>query len=82
MTSLAIREKLYNYIRVAEDKKVKAIYTMLENEIEEVHDYWNDESFVQELDNRSADYKSGKDKGILWDVAKKEILDSSKKKKK
>jgi len=29
MTIAAIRHKLYDYIRVAEDKKVKAIYTML-----------------------------------------------------
>jgi len=29
MTIAAIRHKLYDYICVAEDKKVKAIYTML-----------------------------------------------------
>lgn len=35
MTASNIRHRLYDYIRVAEDKKVKAIYTMLEDEIEE-----------------------------------------------
>ncbi len=33
MTTSAIREKLYDYIRVADDKKIKAIYMMLEDEI-------------------------------------------------
>jgi hypothetical protein len=33
MTIAVIREKLYDYIRVADDKKVKAIYMMLEDDI-------------------------------------------------
>jgi hypothetical protein len=37
MTPTTIRTKLYDYIRVAEDKKVKAIYHLLENEIEETN---------------------------------------------
>lgn len=34
MTVIAIREKIVNYIQDADDKKIKAIYTLLENEIE------------------------------------------------
>jgi len=74
MTTTAIRQKLYDYIRFAEDKKVKAIYTVLENEIEEGYDYWNDTAFINELDKMSADYESGKVKGIPWEDAKKQIL--------
>jgi hypothetical protein len=74
MTTAAIRQKLYDYIRFAEDKKVKAIYTMLENEVEEVYDHWNDANFLAELDKRSADYKNGTVKGIGWEEAKKQIL--------
>ena len=33
MTTSAIRERLYDYIRVAEDKKVKAIYALPEDQI-------------------------------------------------
>jgi len=82
MSTSVIREKLYEYIRVAEDRKVKAIYTMLEEEIEEVYNYWNDKDFVAELDKRSSDYKSGKVKGVSWEKAKAQILSSAKRKRK
>jgi hypothetical protein len=78
MTTNAIRQKLYDYIRVAEDKKVKAIYTMLEGEIEEIYEWWNDKAFMAVLDKRSAEYKSGKIKGVSWEEAKRQIIGSSK----
>ena len=76
MTTANIRHKLYDYIRVAGDKKVKAIYAILEGEIEEIYDYWNDKAFTAELEKRSADYKSGKSKGIKWEDVKAQILSS------
>ena len=80
MTSTSIRQKLYDYIRDAEDKKVKTIYSMLEQQIEETHEYWKDKEFVAELNKRSADYKSGKVKGVAWSKAKAGILASPKRK--
>lgn len=80
MTTAAIRNKLYDYIRVADDKKIKAIYTMLEGEIEQQYDYWNDKEFVAELTKRSADLKSGKVKGISWEDAKAQMTGVAKKK--
>lgn len=50
MTTAAIRHKLYDYIYVAEDEKVKAIYTILTMEIKGDYDYWNDKNFVAELE--------------------------------
>lgn len=47
MTTKAIREKLVKYLQVADDKKVKAIYTMVENEINTFDNEW-DESFIEE----------------------------------
>ena len=79
MTSAIIRQKLYDFIRVAEDEKVKALYTIFENEIEKKEDdYWNDKTFVEELERRSSAYKTGKAKGVAWEDAKAQILNSSK----
>ena len=72
MTTTAIRKQLHNYLEVAEDKKVKAIYTMMENEIKESAVEYTDE-FKAELDNRYADYKSGKAKMITAEESKKRI---------
>jgi hypothetical protein len=82
MTTAAIRHKLYDYIRVAEDKKVKAIYTMLAGEIEEDFDYWNDKNFVAELEKRSADLKSDNIEAVPWEEAKASILGTAKRKSK
>jgi hypothetical protein len=62
MTATAIRERLYDYIRVADDKKLKAIYMMLEDEIEETIEWWKDKSFVQELDTEYKAWKAGRAK--------------------
>jgi len=64
MTTTAIREKLYDYIRVADDKKLKAIYVMLEDEITEHIAWWKDKTFTDELDKEFAAWKSGKEKAF------------------
>jgi hypothetical protein len=38
MSTAEIRQKLFEYIRMADDRKVKAIYTIVESEIEEETD--------------------------------------------
>ena len=56
MTTTAIRQKLSAYLKVANDKKVKAIYALVEDEIEPSGlEYSND--LKEELDKRFADYK-------------------------
>jgi hypothetical protein len=81
MTAALIRQKLYEYIRIADDKKVKAIFTMVEDEFQEF-EWSKDKEFLAALDQRSADYRSGKVKGIPWEEARQKILVSSKSKKK
>lgn len=78
MTISTIRQQLYDYIRVAEDRKVKALHTMLEDEIAEIYDHWNDVQFTQQIEERSEEYKSGKVKGVPWETARTNILKTSK----
>lgn len=70
MRSTTIREKLYDYIRFADDKKVKAIYTMVEEEITAKGSPWDDPAFISELDRRLAEYESGKIKTSAWEEVK------------
>jgi hypothetical protein len=64
MTTAAIRNKLYDYIRVADDKKLHAIYNLLENEIAQTYEWWKDNAFIAELDRRDKALETGEDKGF------------------
>ena len=46
-SSNSIRHKLYDYIRLADDKKLYAIYNLLEGEIEETNEWWKDKGFAR-----------------------------------
>jgi hypothetical protein len=71
MTTVAIRKKLTDYLKVADEKKIKAIYALVEDEIDQFELEYSDELKV-ELDNRFSDYnKSGK--MITAAAAKKQI---------
>jgi len=59
MTTTAIRQKLHHYIETAQDKKVKAIFAIVEDDIEETYDHWNDDAFVAELKRRESSYLEG-----------------------
>jgi hypothetical protein len=72
MNTTAIRQKLHNYLEVANDKKVKAIYTMMEEEIKETALEYSNE-FKAELDKRYASYKNGTAKMISSEESKKRI---------
>ncbi|MES2266483.1 MAG: hypothetical protein V4520_06970 [Bacteroidota bacterium] len=61
MTTAAIREKLHDYINVADDDKVKAIYTLLEGQIVPAT-WWEDDEFIAELDDRYRRYAEGIDR--------------------
>lgn len=62
MNTADIRQKLHKYIETAQDKKVKAIFAMVEEEIEENYSHWKDESFVAELNRREKNYLKGETK--------------------
>lgn len=58
MRTATIRQKLHQFIETAEEKKVKAIYALFEDEI--AQDQWEyTDEFKAELDQRFTYYKNG-----------------------
>lgn len=57
MTTVALRQKLHKFIDSIEEKKVKAIYTLFEQEIEQEVEY--SDEFKAELDKRLEYYRKG-----------------------
>jgi hypothetical protein len=66
MTNIAIRKKLMTYLADADDKKVKAIYTLFEDEINQEENFKLTAEHVKILDERRARHLSGKDKSSSW----------------
>ena len=73
MTTTAIRKKLVDYLKVADDKKIKAIYTMVEDEINTDKNDWN-KDFLSEMEKRGKEFKSGKIKTYSWQETKRAAL--------
>ena len=72
MNTTAIRSELHNYLEIADDKKVKAMYTIMEGEIKESFvDYSQD--LKATLDERFTSYKSGEAEMISASESKKRI---------
>jgi septum formation inhibitor MinC len=59
MDSIELRQKLHHYIENAEDKKLQEIFTMVEDEIQQTYNHWNNEDFVNELYEREQAYLNG-----------------------
>ena len=74
MTVAAIRKKLKSYVDDIDDKKAKALYTLLESDIEETASSF---SFTKEqlniLDEEHTLHLSGKTKSYTWEEAKEII---------
>lgn len=80
MTVTVIREKLHEYIDAADDKQIKAIFTILEEKIiNEPYDWSKDKEFVAELDERVRRYEAGIDKGYTWEELEASIAEKKKK---
>lgn len=71
--ALSINHKLYNYIRVADDEKLQAIYLPLENEIENTQEWWKNKMLITEFDKRYNTLENGTDKGITIDAPETQI---------
>jgi len=62
INSATVRDRLYDYIKMADDKRIKAIYMMLEDDIAEKTEWWNNPTLVSELEKEYEAWDSGKDK--------------------
>ena len=79
MNTVAIRHELHDFIDKATDEKLGEIYAIIKEANTEESKWWEDEDMVTELERRSADLKSGKDKGVPWDQIKERLLNKNKK---
>ena len=74
MKTVELRKKLHSYIDIAHEKKLIAIYTMVEDEIGESYNKWNDKDFVKEMNRRMSELETGKIKSHTWDEVKKRSM--------
>jgi hypothetical protein len=65
MRTAQIRQQLHDYIDLAEDKKLKAIFTLIENDITD--DYQLNMSQKEELDKRLSDHENGIGRTYTWE---------------
>lgn len=65
MRTTQIRQQLHDYIDAAEDKKLKAIYTLLESDIAEEYQFSPQQK--AELDKRYNSMLNGVGKSYTWE---------------
>ena len=73
MKTAAKRDKLNDYIRIAGDEKIKAMYVLFKDEINTELAWWQNNDFIKELDADYKKWKSGKTKGYTIDEVKESI---------
>lgn len=73
MTTLTIRQKLMTYLADADDSKVKAIYTLLEREIQEEGSFSLTAEHLELLDKEHDMHVRGQSKSYTREEAKQII---------
>lgn len=73
MTTAAIRERLYDYIRKADDDRIKNIYALFEAQMTSAVEWSEDEEFVAELNDRVRRWEAGIDRSYSLEGVKAEL---------
>jgi hypothetical protein len=72
MTTAIIKQKLHNYLEVADSKKLKALYTIIEDIVEDSSPEYSKE-LKANLNKRTTDLKLGKARTVSANESKKRI---------
>lgn len=73
MTTTAIREKLITYISDANEKKVKGLYMLVEDEINSGGEFKLTDDHLEILEEERKKHVNGKSKSYSWEEAKQII---------
>ncbi len=73
MTTSAIRKRLMTFIADADDKKVKGMYMLFEEEIERKSEFNLTDEHIKILDEEREKHISGRTKSYSWRDAKQII---------
>lgn len=74
MTTTTMREKLHDYINDADDKKIASIYALFEDQIGEPTNWYEDDAFLAELEDRVKRYEDGTDQAYSVDEVKASLI--------
>ena len=82
MTAAARRQQLHQYIAIADDRKIKAIFEYIESSVapamEKPYSKWDDPEFAAMIDRRTKALEDGTDKGLTWEEIKQRTKKSAK----
>lgn len=69
MTTSTLRKKLINFIADADDKKIKGMYLLLEEEIEKEEAFILSDEHIAILDQEHENHVTGKSQSHSWSEA-------------
>jgi len=72
MTTIAKKQKLHQYIELANKGDIDVLLSYIEKAMEPSvpYDKWDDAKFVAEMDRRVKALQDGTDKGFTWEEVK------------
>jgi len=73
MTTVTIRKKLHEFIADADDKKIKGMFLLLEDEIIKKEEFKLTSSHINILEEEKMNYKKGLKGSYNWSEAKEII---------
>ncbi len=79
MRNISIRKKVITYLADADEKKVKAVYTLLENDIELKTNFKLSSAQLKLLNTEKEKHLKGKSPSYTWDEVKNRIRSRRKK---